>query len=123
MAKTLKVIFLDIDGVLLPFPKEENSGDGLFPPSPLKALQSLLMGTNGAKLVLSSTWRVRKDFIQDIVDSIQGFGIDFEGFFDIFWRQLPLLDILPKMGILLAIGLGMTLVSTVLFKKNIVALD
>jgi hypothetical protein len=46
-----------------------------------------------------------------------------EGFFDIFWRQLPLIDILPKMGILLGIGLGMVLVSTVLFKKNIVALE
>tara|TARA_R110000787_G_scaffold32138_17_gene84998 strand:- start:14625 stop:15740 length:1116 start_codon:yes stop_codon:yes gene_type:complete len=61
-------------------------------------------------------------FMQDIaIISVNYWGI--EGFFDIFWRQLPLLDILPKMGILLAIGLGMTLVSTVLFKKNIVALD
>mmetsp|Transcript_18770 Transcript_18770/g.42684 ORF Transcript_18770/g.42684 Transcript_18770/m.42684 type:complete len:199 (-) Transcript_18770:490-1086(-) len=83
MGKTLKVIFLDIDGVLLPFPKDENSGSGLFPVSTLKPLQHLLKQTPGSKWVLSSTWRVRKDFIQDIIDSIQGFGIEFEGFFDI----------------------------------------
>ena len=83
MANTLKVIFLDIDGVLLPFPKDENSGSELFPASTLKPLQFLLNEAHGAKLVLSSTWRVRKDFIQDIVDCIKGFGIDFDGFFDI----------------------------------------
>lgn len=83
MAKILKVIFLDIDGVLLPFPKDENAGSELFPASTLKPLQTLLQQADGAKLVLSSTWRVRKDFIQDIVDCIQAFGIDFDGFFDI----------------------------------------
>lgn len=83
MTRTLKVIFLDIDGVLLPFPKDENSGSELFPASTLTCLQSLLKELPEAKLVLSSTWRVRKDFIQDIVDCIKGFGIDFEGFFDI----------------------------------------
>jgi len=83
MAKTLKVIFLDIDGVLLPFPKDDNFGSELFPASTLKSLQFLLKETHDAKIVLSSTWRVRKDFIQDIFDSIKGFGIEFEGFFDI----------------------------------------
>jgi len=82
MLKTLKVIFLDIDGVLLPFPNDENFGSRLFPASTLQSLQSLLKKTNGAKLVLSSTWRVRKDFVKDIVDSIKDFGIEFEGFFD-----------------------------------------
>ena len=82
MDKTLKVIFLDIDGVLLPFPNEGNTGDGLFPVSTLEPLHCLLKETE-AKVVLSSTWRVRKDFIKDIVDSVQGFSVDFEGFFDI----------------------------------------
>ena len=60
-------------------------------------------------------------FMQKVaVISVNYWGM--EGFFDIFWRQLPLLSILPKMGILLAIGLGMTLGSTVLFKKNIIAI-
>ena len=83
MAKILKVIFLDIDGALLPFPKDENAGSELFPASTLKPLQTLLQQADGAKLVLSSTWRVRKDFIQDIVDCIHAFGIDFDRFFDI----------------------------------------
>mmetsp|Transcript_4454 Transcript_4454/g.10795 ORF Transcript_4454/g.10795 Transcript_4454/m.10795 type:complete len:169 (-) Transcript_4454:562-1068(-) len=82
MEKTLKVIFLDIDGVLLPFPNDGNSESGLFPASTLEPLKFLLQETD-AKLVLSSTWRVRKDFIQDIVDAIRGFGIEFEGFHDI----------------------------------------
>ena len=73
---------LDIDGVLLPFPKDKDGGSELFPSSTLEPLKSLLEETR-AKLVLSSTWRVRKDFIQDIVDSIKAFGIEFEGFFDI----------------------------------------
>ncbi|MGK3754621.1 MAG: hypothetical protein ACI8RD_006930 [Bacillariaceae sp.] len=84
--KTLKVIFLDIDGVLLPFPNENSSSDELFPASTLKPLQCLLKETEGAKLVLSSTWRVRKDYIADIVECMQNFGIDLgeEGaFFDI----------------------------------------
>ncbi len=62
------------------------------------------------------------EFMQNIaIISVNYWGI--EGFFDIFWRQLPLVDILPKMGILLAIGLGMVFVSIRLFKRNIVALE
>ena len=61
-------------------------------------------------------------FMQKIAGiSVNYWGI--EGFFDIFWRQLPLIEILPKMGILLAIGLGMVLVSIPLFKRNIVAIE
>jgi len=61
-------------------------------------------------------------FLQDIaVISVNYWGV--QGFFDIFWRQLPLLEILPKMGILLAIGTGMVLLSMRLFKRNIVALE
>lgn len=77
----LNVIFLDIDGVLLPFPKIENH-DALFPPATVRSLQYLLQET-GADLVLSSTWRVRPDFVQDIVDCLQGYGVKIEGFIDI----------------------------------------
>eukprot|EP00536_Pseudo-nitzschia_multiseries_P003063 jgi/Psemu1/284170/fgenesh1_pg.43_\ len=80
--KTLRVMFLDIDGVLLPFPNDGNSDGGLFPASTLEPLNCLLRETN-ASLVLSSTWRVRKDFVGDIVEAIKGYGIDFEGFLDI----------------------------------------
>ena len=61
-------------------------------------------------------------FLQDIaVISVNYWGV--QGFFDIFWRQLSLLEILSKMGILLAIGTGMILISMRLFKRNIVALE
>ncbi|MEQ6124108.1 ABC transporter permease [Pseudotenacibaculum sp. MALMAid0570] len=55
------------------------------------------------------------------VVSVNYWGI--QGFFDIFWRQLTLVEILPKMGILMAIGFGMTLISMRLFKKNIVSIE
>ncbi|MCT4603096.1 MAG: ABC transporter permease [Marinifilum sp.] len=42
-----------------------------------------------------------------------------EGFFDIFWRQLPLVDILPKMLILLGIGAVLTSISIASFRRNL----
>lgn len=51
------------------------------------------------------------------VISVNYWGI--QGFYDIFWRNLPLLDILPRMGVLTAIGLGTTFISIRLFKRNI----
>lgn len=51
------------------------------------------------------------------VISVNYWGI--QGFYDIFWRGLPLVDILPRIGVLLAIGMVMTLISVRLFKKNI----
>ncbi len=62
------------------------------------------------------------DFIKKVaVFSVNYWGI--EGFFDIFWRQLTVVDILPKMGILIGMGLLMTLLSVPLFKRNIISLD
>jgi ABC-2 type transport system permease protein len=49
--------------------------------------------------------------------SVNYWGI--QGFYDIFWRCLPLEAILPKILILLSIGMIMTLVSILLFKKRI----
>ncbi len=61
---------------------------------------------------------VMPEIMQQIaVISVNYWGI--QGFYDIFWRSLPLTEILPKMGILVAIGLGMTLISVRLFKKNV----
>jgi ABC-2 type transport system permease protein len=51
------------------------------------------------------------------VISVNYWGI--QGFFDIFWRNLPLVDILPKIGVLVGIGMIMTFISIRLFKKNI----
>jgi hypothetical protein len=96
------VIFLDIDGVLLPFPKNTNSKDdddnphSLFPKKTLQALQRLHEATtttppnntdthknananandNNPQWILSSTWRVREDYIQDIEGALHEFGMD-----------------------------------------------
>jgi hypothetical protein len=52
--------------------------------------------------------------------SVNYWGI--QGFYDIFWRGLPLQEILPKILILMSIGLIMTLASIRLFKKRITKL-
>ncbi len=49
--------------------------------------------------------------------SVNYWGI--QGFFDIFWRRLPLIDIMPKMLVLVGIGLVMTFISVRMFKKNV----
>lgn len=54
------------------------------------------------------------------VISLNYWGI--QGYFDIFWRQLPFIEIAPKIAILFAIGLTMIAISVPLFKKNIAAL-
>jgi ABC-2 type transport system permease protein len=50
--------------------------------------------------------------------SVNYWGI--QGFYDIFWRTLPLEAILPKILILMSIGIFMTLASIQLFKKRII---
>ncbi len=54
------------------------------------------------------------------VVSLNYWGI--QGFYDIFWRNLTVIEILPKMGVLVGIGLVMTIISVGLFKKNILKL-
>ena len=49
----LKLIFLDIDGVLLPF----NSSEDTFSKTALNVLNEIVKQTN-AEIVLSSTWRM-----------------------------------------------------------------
>jgi ABC-2 type transport system permease protein len=53
--------------------------------------------------------------------SVNYWGI--QGFYDIFWRLLPLEAILPKILILLSIGLVLTFSSIRLFKKRIMKLS
>ena len=94
------VIFLDIDGVLLPFgsaKKKSNQDedfkcdDCIFPNSTMEALTKLLQkvgdiflmikDSNNQQqtvkgnpvLVLSSTWRAQQEFIADILDSFKGY--------------------------------------------------
>jgi len=58
MSRPTCVVFLDVDGVLLPFGDGAAAGpaDGGFPDAPLAALSAILEAS-GATVVLSSTWR------------------------------------------------------------------
>ncbi len=79
----------------------------------------LLMSAIGGSMIPIS---MLPDFMQKVaVISVNYWGI--QGFYDVFWRHLPLLDIIPKMLILLSIGTAMTLLSIKLFKKNILRLE
>lgn len=49
--------------------------------------------------------------------SVNYWGI--QGFYDLFWRALPLVEILPKILILMSIGIVMTFTSIRLFKRRI----
>ena len=65
-------IFLDIDGVLLPFPKAEKSSCGaIFPDANLEAFFHLLAQVPDHRVILSSTWRVQPSFVQDILESLR----------------------------------------------------
>ena len=104
MPNLVDIIFLDIDGVLLPFggttaAKQSSCTKGcIFPDCTMDALTTLLQRVNKlslgdnkqkhctkiimddaptsscCKLVLSSTWRARSNFIQDILDSFRAYA-------------------------------------------------
>ena len=72
------VVFLDVDGVLLPFgdgaaPPPE---DGGFPPEPLAALTRILERVPQAELVLSSTWRMSREAIGEITSAFFFFSAE-----------------------------------------------
>ena len=61
---------------------------------------------------------IMPSFLQKLaVLSVNYWGI--QGFYDVFWRTLPLEAILPKILILMSIGFIVTLASVQLFKKRI----
>jgi hypothetical protein len=80
----LNVIFLDIDGVLLPFgdndqghqKKEEMPCTGIFPDRTLSALSNIFQYSGiPLVLVLSSTWRVRYEYRQSILQSFRNYNL------------------------------------------------
>lgn len=74
------LIFLDIDGVLLPFPTaEESTCGGTFPDETLAALSDLLEAHPTAELILSSTWRVQAAAIAEITSNLSLYGKTFGG--------------------------------------------
>eukprot|EP00931_Biecheleriopsis_adriatica_P005960 TRINITY_DN107425_c0_g1_i1.p1 TRINITY_DN107425_c0_g1~~TRINITY_DN107425_c0_g1_i1.p1 ORF type:complete len:508 (+),score=94.15 TRINITY_DN107425_c0_g1_i1:51-1574(+) len=71
MAERL-VVFLDIDGVLLPFGEGIDAGME-FPERCLSALSHILEST-GADIVLSSTWRCDDGAVETILSNFKRFG-------------------------------------------------
>ncbi len=86
--------------------------------STLIILSMSVIGGSMVPIFLMPTW------MQNIsVVSINYWSI--QGFYDILWRQLPTTDILflTRVGVLLAIGITLTLLAFRFFRKNVLALD
>lgn len=82
LAAAVDVIFLDMDGVLLPFGHDANvppKTNNLFPDETLAALELILTELPTTVLVLSSTWRVRPEFCSEIIESFQLYGTQNNG--------------------------------------------
>ena len=69
--KILDVVFLDIDGVLVPFPGKSDEID--WPRRCLQALDDIIFST-GATIVLSSTWRCNEHARNLIIENFKRFG-------------------------------------------------
>ena len=64
-------------------------------------------------------------FMPEIMHKLAVVSVNYwaiEGFFDIFWRQLPLSEIYPKMLVLMGIGIVLTSISVISFKRNLLKL-
>ncbi len=84
----------------------------------LSTIIILLMSAIGGSMI---PLFVMPNIMQKIaVISLNYWGI--QGYYDIFWRNLSIVEILPRIGVLGLIGLVMLLISIPLFKRNIVAL-
>jgi hypothetical protein len=73
------LIFLDIDGVLLPFGDgsanlSSASPSALFPDECLRNLSLILAGVKNIELCLSSTWRANPNFVSQIIDDFKRFA-------------------------------------------------
>jgi len=73
-----KIIFLDIDGVLCVFPEWQNSWvdneKNLFSEPLIKNLKTILDAT-GAKIVISSSWRLHKKSLLYLYNQLEKCGI------------------------------------------------
>ena len=74
------LIFLDIDGVLLPFPDATPSTCGaIFPDDAMANLSRVLAAFPTSELILSSTWRAQDKLIAEILQSFELYGQAFGG--------------------------------------------
>jgi len=58
----------------------------------------------------------------EIINKIAIFSVNYwsiQGFYDIFWRSLPLSEIFPKILVLIVIGIVLTILSIRLFNKSV----
>jgi len=81
----------------------------------LSTIVILLMSAIGGSMIPLFTMPA---FMQKMaVISVNYWGI--QGFFDIFWRELPLIEILPEIGVLLLFGIVIGFVSLRMLNKSI----
>jgi ABC-type Na+ efflux pump permease subunit len=81
----------------------------------LSTIMILVMSAIGGSMILLF---IMPAVLQKIaLFSVNYWGI--QGFYDLFWRVLPLKEILPKIFVLLSVGIVMTLASIRLFNKRI----
>ena len=84
----MKVIFLDIDGVmncqeemLALLEKNPKARNEVHLPSPTKCkLLKKLVDATGAEIVLSSSWRLSLGDIQTVIDTFKPYGLRLDGF-------------------------------------------
>ena len=84
----MKVIFLDIDGVmncqeemLAMLEQNPKARNGVDLPSPAKCrLLKKLVDETDAEIVLSSSWRLNLIHIQNIIDTFRPYGLRLDGF-------------------------------------------
>ena len=84
----MKVIFLDIDGVmncqeemLAMIEKNSKDRDRVDLPSPTKCrLLKQIVDATGTEIVLSSSWRLSLNAIQNIIDTFRPYGLRLDGF-------------------------------------------
>ncbi len=75
----MKIIFLDIDGVLNDAPTILGTGNDLPTKAHLDCLKQIVDAT-GAKIVLSSSWRLYKSYRNDVKNALSEVGLNFIDF-------------------------------------------
>jgi ABC-type multidrug transport system permease subunit len=86
----------------------------------LSTLIILTMSAIGGSMIPSF---IMPAFMQKLsVFSVNYWGI--QGFYDVYWRELAVTDpaFLTRVAVLLAIGTGLNLIATRLFRRNIISL-
>lgn len=73
MSEAFKAIFLDFDGVILPLPENREVKEDLRPSTDAIIHLNVLVQLTGAKVIVSSAWRVGKS-VEDLQALLSGWG-------------------------------------------------